>query len=35
MFAITLKEADRFLAKLGYLKGEPTLEDPAPNVGDL
>ncbi|MEX0977374.1 MAG: alpha/beta hydrolase [Pirellulales bacterium] len=35
MFATTLKEADKFLAQLGYLKGEPTLEDPAPDVGDL
>lgn len=35
MFVATLKEADKFLAKLGYLKGEPTLEDPAPDVGDL
>jgi acetyl esterase/lipase len=35
MFVTTLKEADRFLARLGYLKGEPTLEDPAPDVGDL
>ena len=35
MFVATLKEADRFLAELGYLQGEPTLEDPAPDVGDL
>lgn len=35
MFTATLKEADRFLARLGYLKGEPTLEDPAPGVGEL
>jgi acetyl esterase/lipase len=35
MFAATLKQADRFLAGLGYLQGEPTLEDPAPDVGDL
>lgn len=35
MFVTTLKQADRFLARLGYLKGEPTLEDPAPDVGDL
>jgi len=35
MFTTTLKEADKFLAKLGYLQGEPTLEDPAPDVGEL
>jgi acetyl esterase/lipase len=35
MFVATLKEADRFLARLGYLEGEPTLEDPAPDVGEL
>ena len=35
MFTATLKQADRFLAGLGYLKGEPTLEDPAPDVGEL
>jgi dipeptidyl aminopeptidase/acylaminoacyl peptidase len=35
MFVATLKEADKFLARLGYLKGEPTLESPAPGVGDL
>jgi len=35
MFVATLKQADRFLAGLGYLQGEPTLEDPAPDVGDL
>jgi acetyl esterase len=35
MFVATLKQADRFLAGLGYLEGEPTLEDPAPDVGDL
>lgn len=35
MFVATLKEADKFLARLGYLQGEPTLEDPAPAVGDL
>jgi acetyl esterase/lipase len=35
MFTATLKQADRFLAGLGYLQGEPTLEDPAPDVGDL
>jgi acetyl esterase/lipase len=35
MFVATLKEADKFLAKLGYLQGEPTLEDPAPDVGEL
>jgi acetyl esterase/lipase len=35
MFTATLKEADKFLARLGYLQGEPTLEDPAPDVGDL
>ncbi len=28
MFVITLKEADEFLARLGYLQGEPTLQDP-------
>ena len=35
MFVATLRQADRFLAGLGYLRGEPTLEDPAPDVGDL
>ncbi len=35
MFVATLKEADKFLARLGYLQGEPTLEDPAPDVGEL
>ena len=35
MFTATLKHADKFLAKLGYLQGEPTLEDPAPGVGEL
>lgn len=35
MFVATLREADRFLAELGYLEGEPTLEDPAPDVGTL
>jgi acetyl esterase/lipase len=35
MFVATLKEADKFLARLGYLQGEPTLEDPAPEVGEL
>lgn len=35
MFTATLKQADKFLAKLGYLQGEPTLEDPAPGVGEL
>ncbi|MBI2826371.1 MAG: alpha/beta hydrolase [Planctomycetia bacterium] len=35
MFVATLKEADKFLAQLGYLEGEATLEDPAPDVGDL
>jgi acetyl esterase/lipase len=35
MFTETLREADKFLASLGYLQGEPTLEDPAPDVGDL
>jgi acetyl esterase/lipase len=35
MFVATLKQTDRFLAGLGYLKGEPTLEDPAPDVGEL
>jgi len=35
MFVGTLKEADRFLARLGYLQGEPTLEDPSPDVGEL
>ena len=32
---VTLEEADKFLARLGYLQGEPTLEHPAPHVGDL
>jgi len=35
MFVATLKEADKFLAQLGYLQGEPTLENPAPDVGEL
>jgi acetyl esterase/lipase len=35
MFVTTLKAADKFLASLGYLQGEPTLDDPAPDVGDL
>ena len=35
MFVATLKQADKFLARLGYLQGEPTLEDPAPDVGEL
>jgi acetyl esterase/lipase len=35
MFVATLKQADKFLAELGYLKGEPTLEEPAPDVGEL
>jgi acetyl esterase len=35
MFVATLKQADKFLAGLGYLEGEPTLEDPAPDVGEL
>lgn len=35
MFVATMKAADKFLASLGYVQGEPTLEDPAPDVGDL
>jgi acetyl esterase len=35
MFVATLKQADKFLAGLSYLQGEPTLEDPAPDVGEL
>jgi acetyl esterase/lipase len=35
MFFTTMREADKFLAELGYLQGEPTLEAPAPDVGDL
>jgi acetyl esterase len=35
MFVETLRQADKFLASLGYLKGEPTLEEPSPDVGDL
>jgi acetyl esterase/lipase len=35
MFVATLKEADKFLASLGYVRGEPTLDDAAPDVSDL
>ncbi len=35
MFVATLREADKFLARLGYLQGEPTLEAPSPDVGEL
>lgn len=35
MFVATLKEADKFLARLGYLQGEPTLQAPLPNLGEL
>ncbi|MEX0678801.1 MAG: alpha/beta hydrolase [Pirellulales bacterium] len=35
MFVATLMEADKFLARLGFLQGQPTLEDPAPDVGEL
>jgi hypothetical protein len=34
MFVATLTEADKFLAKLGYLQGEPTLQDSAPVDGE-
>jgi acetyl esterase/lipase len=35
MFVATLKEADKFLAGLGYLEGEPTLQAPLPALGEL
>jgi acetyl esterase/lipase len=35
MFVETLRQADKFLASLGYVQGEPTLEEPSPDVGDL
>lgn len=31
-YAATLREADRFLASLGWLSGEPTLKDPEPSL---
>ncbi len=34
MFVATLRAADKFLARLGYLEGEPSLEDPARQAGE-
>jgi len=35
MFVATLKEADKFLARLGYLEGEPTLKETSPDLGEF